>query len=69
MEIAHGGHECDGTAFATPLIDLLTQRGGIINDQHQEFTFRYFKERWNRPVKNDEAGACAPAIALRRAIS
>ena len=40
MQIAHGGHECDGTPFTAPLADLLTQNDGIIYDQHQQFTFR-----------------------------
>jgi hypothetical protein len=40
MQIAHGGHECDGAAFAMPLTDLLAQRGGIVHNQHRQFTFR-----------------------------
>ena len=40
MQIAHGGHECDGTPFTAPLRDLLTQSGRIVNNQHRQFTFR-----------------------------
>ena len=39
VQIAHGGHECDGAAFAAPLADLFTQSGRIVHNQHQQFTF------------------------------
>ncbi|BEE10620.1 hypothetical protein VAWG005_34310 [Aeromonas dhakensis] len=45
MQVAHGGHECDGAPFTAPLADLFTQSGGIVNDQHQLFTFEKIKER------------------------
>ncbi|GJC07150.1 hypothetical protein KAM385_41790 [Aeromonas hydrophila] len=58
MQVAHGGHECDCEPFTAPLADLFTQSGGIVNDQHQQFTFEKIKERravWARMGKKGVA--------------
>jgi hypothetical protein len=65
MQIAHGGHECDGAAFAMPLTDLLAQRGGIV---HNNIVSSPSDESIKRGRQEGETGAQAPARDDRKSV-